>query len=964
MTLIYALTSVQKRIMPIRPPLKSWSCTLRLPKSSFPARPSITDQADYLKRCTDDLYEWQSKERSGNSAFLLHDGPPYANGDLHIGHALNKILKDIICRRQIQKGKRVIYVPGWDCHGLPIELKALERQRVSEKIGQTVYDSINIRKIARELASKTVKSQMKNFREWGIMADWPQAWTTMDKSYEIKQLRVFQTMVKKALIFRRFKPVYWSPSSRTALAEAELEYKSDHCSTAAYVKFPISTIPDALKKSLPLGAKLFAVTWTTTPWTLPANRAIAIHSELEYSIVKYNIEFLIIAKSRIEEVTKLLPKKPTEIFRDCILGRDLKGAQYTHIFGGSTFYPIIEAGFVTADSGSGLVHVAPGHGQDDYDVCTRLGIEAVAPVNDMGCFTADAFPQNPSTLEGVSVLDGGSTKVLELLGNHVLYIHKYNHKYPYDWRTRLPVIIRATEQWFADVGNVKDEAIKNLKTVFFKPESGRSRLESFVKERSEWCISRQRAWGVPIPALYKDNGTAILTIESIEHIISVISKRGIDSWWTDSPEDPAWIPPSLNGPLRRGKDTMDVWFDSGTSWNQMNGQADIYLEGTDQHRGWFQSSLLTYVSGSGRKEAPFKSLLTHGFVLDQDGKKMSKSIGNVISPNQIIDGSLLPPVKKKKGGSLANQALGVDALRLWVASCDFTRDVVIGQSVLKSNHSALLKFRMILKMLLGSMQHPCENLKITTLDQIALTHLQLVMAEVDSSYDKFEFYQAVKAINKWVNSELSSFYLEAIKDRLYCGDGGSVLDTIFNGLLKMLTPITPLLVEEAWNHRPEWMKARGDPHPFHATPQKPFTIDRDLNRLVSISSDIPWLMNAAGAIKVAQEQARAQKLIGSSLESSVTLDLPPTGTALFSQYIADLESLFVVSSVELGVEPEAQWKFSSHFDIPGGRATAWIIAPKHEKCPRCWRYVAPAQDQLCIRCEEVVANFPKTHFTT
>ncbi|RKF58348.1 Isoleucine--tRNA ligase, mitochondrial [Erysiphe neolycopersici] len=950
--------------MPIRPQ-KSWSCTLRLPKSSFPARPSITDQVDYLKRCTDDLYKWQSRERSSDPSFLLHDGPPYANGELHIGHALNKILKDIICRRQIQKGKRVIYVPGWDCHGLPIELKALERQRVSDKSGDAVYDSIKIRKIARELASETVKSQMKNFREWGIMADWAQAWKTMDKPYEINQLRIFQSMVKKGLIFRRFKPVYWSPSSQTALAEAELEYKIDHCSTAAYVKFPIVTIPEALEKTLPLGAKLYAVTWTTTPWTLPANRAIAIHSELEYSIVNHDSEFLIIAKDRIEEVTKLLSKEPTEIFRDCILGRDLKGAQYTHIFGGSTFYPIIEAEFVSADSGSGLVHVAPGHGQDDYEICTRLGIEAAAPVNDLGCFTADAFPQNPSTLEGISVLDGGGAKVLELLGNHVVFTHTYKHKYPYDWRTKLPVIIRATEQWFADVGNIKDEAIKNLKTVFFIPESGRSRLESFVKGRNEWCISRQRAWGVPIPALYKENGTAILTTESIEHIISVIHKRGIDAWWTDSPEEPSWIPPYLNGNLRRGKDTMDVWFDSGSSWNQMNGRADVYLEGTDQHRGWFQSSLLTYVGGSGRKEAPFKTLITHGFVLDQAGKKMSKSIGNVISPNQIIDGSLLPPkVKKKKGGSSVSQALGVDALRLWVASCDFTRDVVIGESVLKSNHSALLKFRMILKMLLGSMHCPGENFIITTLDQIALTHLQLVMAEVNSSYDKFEFYQAVKAINKWVNTELSSFYLEAIKDRLYCGDGGSVLDKIFNGLLKMLTPITPLLVEEAWSHRPEWMKARGDPHPFHMTPQKPFTIDHDLNRLPFIISDIPWLMNAAGAIRAAQEQARAQKLIGSSLESSVILELPTSGAAIFSRYIADLESIFVVSSVALGVEPADEWKFSSNFDIPEGRATAWITAPKHEKCPRCWRYVAPAQDQLCRRCEEFVANFPTTHSMT
>ncbi|KAI6247159.1 Isoleucine--tRNA ligase, mitochondrial [Erysiphe necator] len=941
-----------------RLPQKSWSFSLKLPKTSFPARPSVTDQAVYLRRCTDDLYEWQIKERDGHSTFLLNDGPPYANGDLHIGHALNKILKDIICRRRVQQGKKVIYVPGWDCHGLPIEIKALERQRISDT-SDGVYDSIKIRKAARELASETVKSQMKNFREWGIMADWAKSWKTMDKSYEIKQLRIFQSLVRKGLIFRRFKPVYWSPSSRTALAEAELEYKTDHCSTAAYVKFPISKMPDILKDNLQFSGKLFAITWTTTPWTLPANRAIAVYSELEYSIVNYNSEFLIIAKNRVEEVMKLFTEKPLEIIIDSILGRDLKGALYTHIFGGSTQFPIIEAEFVTSDSGSGLVHVAPGHGQDDYEVCTRLGIQASAPVNDSGCFTADAFPENSSSLEGKSVLHDGAAQVLELLKQNVLITHKYKHKYPYDWRTKLPVIIRATEQWFADVGSIKNDAIECLKAVDFIPESGRARLESFIKARSEWCVSRQRAWGVPIPALYQENGTAILTDESIEHVISVICKRGIDAWWTDSPEEPAWIPPWLEGSFRRGKDTMDVWFDSGTSWSQMNEQADVYLEGTDQHRGWFQSSLLTFVGGSGKKGAPFKALLTHGFALDQAGRKMSKSIGNVISPNQIIDCSLLPPVKKKKG-PLVSQTLGVDTLRLWVASCDFTRDVFIGQEVLKSNHSALLKFRMILKMILGSMQTPRDDFQITILDQIALTQLEMVMAEVESSYNKYEFYQVVKAINKWVNTELSSFYLEAIKDRLYCGDGGSVLADIFHGFLRMLTPITPLLVEEAWSHRPEWMKARGDVHPFYVTQPKPSMVADDIDFQSSIKSDIPWLMNAARAIKVAQEQARALKLIGSSLESSVTLELPPSGISIFSRYMSDLENIFVVSSVEIGTEPEAEWKFSSNFDLPVGHATAWITAPKDEKCPRCWRYVAPEQDKLCIRCEEVVTTLSTT----
>ncbi|RKF76072.1 Isoleucine--tRNA ligase [Golovinomyces cichoracearum] len=952
--------------MPLRPPQLSWSSTLRLPKSTFLARPSLADQANYLKRCSDDLYEWQSHSYKDSTPFILLDGPPYANGELHIGHALNKILKDITCRVKVQKafntheettGRRVVYVPGWDCHGLPIEIKALEQHRVDKDVNGAL-DPVGVRKIARDLASKTVKLQMKTFREWCIMADWDQSWKTMDKAYEIEQLKIFQNMTQNGLISRRYKPVYWSPSSQTALAEAELDYKSDHISTAAYVKFLITTIPKNLRKIIPIDGNLSAVIWTTTPWTLPANRAIAINSELEYSIVRHNSELLLIAKVRVEEVIKLLSKgEHLDIVIDSILGCDLEGAQYKNLFSASDSCPIIHADFVSADAGSGLVHIAPGHGYDDYEVCTSLGIEAVAPVNDLGCFTAESFPADPSALEGISVLQGGDAQVLKILGDRILASHKFKHKYPYDWRTKLPVIIRATEQWFADVGTIKNKAIDCLKKVKFIPKTGRARLESFVKDRNEWCISRQRAWGVPIPALYADDGTAILTNESVEHIISVIIEKGIDAWWTDAPDDPAWIAPGLKGKFRRGKDTMDVWFDSGTSWSQIKGQADIYLEGTDQHRGWFQSSLLTHSGGSGRDWPPFKALITHGFTLDQTGKKMSKSIGNVIAPSQIMDGSLLPPVKTKKGRTQTSQALGVDALRLWAASSDFTRDVMVGEAVLQSNHSTLLKLRMIIKMLLGSMHLPEKDFEITTIDHIALIHLEKVMNEVDVAYDNYEYYHAVKAIGKWVSTDLSSFYLEAMKDRLYCGNGQSVLDDIFHGLLKMLTPITPLLVEEAWCHRPHWMVVRGDPHPLYRTPSNPIISEnRRLVRDPSIAEDLPWIMNASGAIKIAQEQARSQKLIGSSLESSIILELPSSAIATFNRYINELDSIFVVSSVKLGTSPKSDWKFSSNFDAPGGQGTAWVTAPKSKKCPRCWRYVSQNDSELCVRCEEVIAN--------
>lgn len=536
-------------------------------------------------------------------------------------------------------------------------MKALkeEREQRSQKDAKgQILDAVAIRRAARALATRTVEEQKKAFREWAIMADWDNAWKTMDPEYVKNQLSVFLEMVKNGLIFRRYKPVHWSPSSKTALAESELEYKVRD-SKAAYIKFPLTSLPTGfdhlkMKDGTPVLGNAFAVIWTTTPWTLPANRAIAIHRDIEYCLVEVRDQCLLVAKSQVQNIAfQYFPEEPITYLIDSIKGANLEGLHYFNSpRGEEDFAPqsLIHADFVSEESGTGLVHCAPGHGKEDYEVCREHGIAAFAPVDDNGCFTSAAIPDDPSPLEGLSVLKEGNEEVLKLLGDRVLGVHIYSHKYPFDWRTNEPVIMRATEQWFADLDIIKTRALKNLEAVEFHPEAGRTRLASFVGARSEWCISRQRAWGVPIPALYDQYGKAVLTESSVKHIMAVIDERGTDAWWADADDDPRWICPDLpGGQYRRGKDTMDVWFDSGSSWMLTKSQADVYCEGSDQHRGWFQSSLLTHTGAAFNKEvAPYKTVITHGMILDRRGRKMSKSIGNGIFPSQIMDGSLLPAV--------------------------------------------------------------------------------------------------------------------------------------------------------------------------------------------------------------------------------------------------------------------------------------------------------------------------------
>ncbi|KAF2738436.1 isoleucyl-tRNA synthetase [Polyplosphaeria fusca] len=1005
----------------------SWSSTLRLPKSSFPARPLPESTAEYLRRCTDELYAWQQSSRSapdsdGNlpQTFTLHDGPPYANGPLHIGHALNKITKDIICRFEVGQGKRVSYVPGWDCHGLPIEIKALQAQNAGANT-----DPVSVREAARELAARTVEEQKKGFRAWAVMGDWDNAYKTMEKGFEIRQLDIFKRMYEKGLIYREYKPVYWSPSSRTALAEAELEYDENHRSTAAFVRFPVDISKELRAGALAgIAGSLNIAIWTTTPWTLPANRAIGVHKNMEYSIVQdpgKDDELTLIASSRVEYYQNVLGRA-LNLIREGLLGSDLVGnLKYENPFQKQNGYqPVIHGEFVTDGSGTGLVHLAPGHGMDDYHLCISLGIAASAPLDDAGSFTEEAFPSHPEVLRGMSVIEKDEKSATKAVTKYLDSIdmlratQTYRHKYPIDWRTKQPVIVRATEQWFANVDEIKEDALKAMIDVIFMPETSRARLESFVQGRSQWCISRQRAWGVPIPYLYRvDEGRkdAVMDSKVIENAISMIQEHGIDAWWTDPPDDPKWIPNHLSGSYVRGKDTMDVWFDSGTSWTLLPPQqdqpvADVYLEGTDQHRGWFQSSLLTRIASqplnSSTTRAPYKTLITHGFTLDSEGRKMSKSLGNVISPIQITSGELLPPLKykkqkgqdKSKNNSPAYDAMGSDALRLWAASSDYTRDVTIGQPVLQAVNQALHKYRVTFKWLLGILNLPSSPPKFVSFnavrtdyptnivsatplpDKLALHRLSQVTVEVHKFNSKYEFFKGVNTINKYISNDLSAFYFETLKDRIYTGSKAdcqhlqNILGIIFYELLRMLAPVCPLLVEEVWDFVPPQLKDQSI-HPARAL-STPFELQlqETSDQLDQYQREVDML---GTAIKAAQERLRANKNMGSSLECDVlvsaTEDCQENGLLRPDSDAEDSAGLFVVSGFRIcspaeleqarkALQDSGDWYAEEPFSVLTGAKAGQVLVhkPAHHKCPRCWRYVAEENESLCRRCEDVVTE--------
>jgi isoleucyl-tRNA synthetase len=729
---------------------------------------------------------------------------------------------------------------------------------------------------------------------------------------------------------------------------------------------------------------------------------------------------IILAESRVEYVQSHIASGNLKILKRGIPGRSLVGnVKYRDHFDRGSIRPVIAANFVTSSAGTGLVHIAPGHGHDDYFVAKSHGIDAFAPVDHRGHFTAEALPSNPDILKGKAVVTEGTEAVLSFLSDCqqyqskdtdeivVLATHEMTHKYPIDWRTKQPVIIKATEQWFADIDSIKADSINSLDSIKFLPEAGKTRLQSFVEGRSQWCISRQRAWGMPVPALFRTDVSphqAIMTPESIDHIMATIKDRGIEAWWSDPEDERGWIPSGLEGTYIRGKDTMDVWFDSGTSWSQLEhssgkAPADIYIEGSDQHRGWFQSSLLTYIAHQMAQAntkfpaAPFKTLITHGFALDSEGRKMSKSLGNIISADDITGGKLLPPLKvKKTKGNASNpstityDAMGADVLRYWVASTDYTKDVSIGPLTIKPVQMNLQKIRITFKWLLGVLASYDPSGKgsqgqstMPILDMIALHLLNKVSTAVHNAFASYDFVSGTLAINGYIHQDLSSFYFETLKDRLYAGSSSDriaaqeVLFQIFNELLVILGPITPLLVEEVWTLTPEQLK-KGHEHPLRrvwrpiSTPDCSFT-SKELDVLYM------HLTTAKRLIGGLQEQLRNEGKIGSSLQSDVLLSLATNdhdqsgrlASLLFSPGNEDLlASTLVVSNVHLtepsftqiNVLANGTRELVVEKDEQGNSVTTSLVAkigePTGCKCERCWRYLELSKHGLCGRCEEVV----------
>jgi len=897
--------------------MKDYKDTLFMGKTTFEMRGNLNNKEPQIQKKWEDidLYHKVIKKNEGKREYTLHDGPPYANGDIHLGHALNKILKDFVVRYKNMNGFKSVYIPGWDTHGLPIE-NALQKSGVSRKNKPIV----EFRKLCEEYAYKQVERQKVGFKRLGVLGDFDNPYITLQHDFESDQIKVFAKMAEKGLIYKGLKPVYWSPSSESALAEAEIEYK-DITSKAIYFLFPLVDGDNELKD-----AKIMV--WTTTPWTLPCNLAVAAGPLVDYVVFDSNKGRLICASDLKDMLVAKLGltdiKVITNIRGDKLLNYHYKHPLYERIS------PVINADYVTTTDGTGFVHIAPGYGEEDYQAGKEYGLDIMVAVDSKGYQTKES-----GKYEGL-FYEESEDVIIEDLKNagSLLLLDPITHSYPHDWRTKKPVIFRATPQWFASIDPIKDDILNAIKEVNWNPKWGDIRISNMIKDRHDWCISRQRAWGVPIPVFYNEDGSEILDQKVLAHIADLFKEYGSNVWFEREAKDllPEGYtnPKSPNGKFTKENDIMDVWFDSGSSYMLLNRRgisypADLYLEGSDQYRGWFNSSIITAVATTGT--APYRNVVSHGFTLDGQGRKMSKSLGNTVDPIKVCNES------------------GADILRLWVASVEYRSDMPLSKDILKQVSESYRKIRNTLRFLLTNTSdfNPKDSLpyeKLELVDKYMFIKLQRFIEGIKNDYDNFDFGEVYRRTNAYITNTLSQFYLDFTKDILYIEDPKSnkrlstqtVFYEILTSLIKLLSPILPHTMSEAYDTLP--YKTCEDVY----LEDMPEVVNVD----TKLEADFDKFMEYRDIILKKLEEARNEKIIGKSFNSKLTITLDKESHKIFDQIKDDAAQLLIVSQLEF---------------VEGEKFDCKVEAAVGSTCARCWMIVPHInEEELCPRCQRIVNN--------
>jgi isoleucyl-tRNA synthetase len=932
--------------------------TLNLPKTSFPMRANLPQNEPKLveKWEKDHVYFEMLEANEGKPKFILHDGPPYANGNIHIGHALNKVLKDIIVKYRAMTGQVAPYVPGWDCHGLPIELQ------VEKNIGRTkklAMSKAEVRRLCREYAEKYISIQREEFKRLGILGDWQEPYLTMTPSYEAQEIRELGKFAASGALYRKKKPVYWCASCVTALAEAEVEYE-EHVSPSIYVKF---LVKDPRGTFTADDVPTYFVIWTTTPWTLPANQAIAINPKFTYRRVRTPYGALIIEQELAPRVMKAIGLEPSKYkITECVwTGAELEGIVCRHPWLDRDS-KIVLGEFVTRDQGTGCVHIAPGHGQEDYEVGMRYGLEVLAPVDAEGRFTAEA-----GDLRGESLFKA-NPKIIQKLRDHGALLNEETlpHSYPHCWRCKKPVVFRATEQWFIsmETNRLKHSALAAIEQVRWVPPWGKDRIRGMLESRPDWCISRQRSWGVPIPAVYcKECNEAILTQDLCEHIAGIVETEGSDAWFIRPiielvPADLA-CPRCGKSDFFREEDILDVWFDSGVSHAavvetdpRLGGRANLYLEGSDQHRGWFHTALLTSIAT--RHRAPYESVLTHGFTLDGKGRKMSKSLGNVIAPQEIT---------KKSGAEI---------LRLWVAAEDYREDVRISDEILNRLVEAYRRLRNTARFLISNLYDfdPEHDLvpppDLDELDRWILHRTESLLSRCREAYEKYEFHTVFHALNNYCSVDLSAQYLDIVKDRLYCAGAKSkerraaqtTLHRILNVLVHLLAPILSFTAEEIWTYMRAKNPASGSIFLSQMPQADPAMLDREL------ADRWDRIFKERAEVLKALEEARIKGIIGHSLDAKVVLVNQNGGPNsslgnLIKSDRSKMQDVLIVSQADISESATSDSANLSLYKTEFLNCQIAVSKAEGLKCERCWKYdTEVGRDRIhqtvCARCAAVL----------